>query len=472
MSRDPQVTRWQHFRASLSRQARGRGKDSVAIVILAIAGITMMLWIFTQQKAALPSWAPFVGEEFAELTADFNNAHAVTPGQGQAVIIAGITVGKISSVDLEDGRAVVGLSVKPEYLDVIHEDATLLLRPKTSLNDMTLEIDPGANGPTVEDGHNFPLSQTNPSIKFESFIAALDADTRQYIQLLVAGGAEGIGGRGKQLSNVFRRFQPFSHAIADLNRAVAERRRELARVIHNFGLLTTELGRRDRELERFVTSSKDVLGNFANQHDSIEELLVELPSTLATLESAMRSSDRFATVAAPALTGLIPQSEALGPAFKANQRLFEQTTVPIRDQIRPFTRQIRPTLNSAAEAAKPFERATRNFGEALGNFTLFLNRLAFKPKGSRESYLFYLPWVNHNLNANFNLTDAGGPILRGPIIVSCNASRLAYQVAPRKPYIQTILQGARIPTPRELPTIAPDPEGLKKGLFGCGPDSP
>ena len=33
--RDPGVTRWQHFRATLARQARGRSKDTLAIVLLA-----------------------------------------------------------------------------------------------------------------------------------------------------------------------------------------------------------------------------------------------------------------------------------------------------------------------------------------------------------------------------------------------------------------------------------------------------
>ena len=100
----------------------------------------MTLWIFTQQKASLPSWAPFVGEDFVHLTADFSDAQAVTPGQGQAVVIAGIQVGKINSVDLEDGHAVVGMDIEPKYLELIHPDATLLLRPKTNLNDMTVEI--------------------------------------------------------------------------------------------------------------------------------------------------------------------------------------------------------------------------------------------------------------------------------------------------------------------------------------------
>jgi phospholipid/cholesterol/gamma-HCH transport system substrate-binding protein len=449
--RDPNVSRWTHFRASLSRQARGRGKDTIAIAVLTVIAIVMTLWIFTQQKASLPSWAPFVGEDFVHLSADFSNAQAVTPGQGQAVVIAGIQVGKISSVDLEDGHAVVGMDVEPKYVDLIHTDATLLLRPKTNLNDMTIEIDPGVAKQTVEAGHRFPLSSTEPSIQFEAFLAALDADTRQYIQLLVAGGAQGIGGRGRQLSGAFRRLQPFAHYIADLNQAIAQRRVALARVIHSFGELTTELGRRDAELERFVSASKGALGNFANQQQAIQESLVEFPSTLTALRSALASSNRFSVAARPALLGLIPQAQASVPAFKANERLFRQTTVPIRDQIRPFTRQVRPVLTHLNEGAPDLDKSVTGFGNTLGAFNSLLNTLAFKPKGSRESFLFYLPWLNHNINTTFNLVDAGGPITRGIAMLSCNGSYLGYGLIPLKPYLRTVVQGLRIPTPEEIP---------------------
>lgn len=467
--REQGVGRWQHFRATLGRQARGRGKDTIAIAVLAVIAIVMTLWIFTQQKASLPSWAPIVGEDFVHLTAEFSDAQAVTPGQGQAVVIAGIQVGRISSVELDEGRAVVGMDVQPEYLDLIHPNATLLLRPKTNLNDMTVEIDPGRGGETVSDGHRFPLAQTEPAIQFEAFLSALDADTQQYLQLLVAGGAEAIGGRGRQLSRVFRRFQPFAHRIADLNRAVAQRRRALARVIHNFGLLTTELGRRDSEIERFVRGSKDALGDFANQQASIQEALVEFPPTLSALNSALASSDRFSTVARPALTQLIPQAQALGPALEANARLFRQTRAPIRDQIRPFTRQVRPVLNHLNQGSAELETSIRGFGDSLGAFNRFLNRLAYQPPGATESYLFYLPWLNHNLNANFNLTDAGGPILRGLLFLTCNGSRLGYGLIPRKPYLRTAAEGSRIPRPDELPPIPSDPQAPQ--IQGCGPEA-
>jgi phospholipid/cholesterol/gamma-HCH transport system substrate-binding protein len=456
--RTEKTTRWRRFRATVARQARGRGKDTIAIAVLAIAAITMTLWIFIQQKAALPSWAPFVGEDFVHLTADFDNAQAVTPGQGQAVVIAGVQVGKISSVDLEDGHAVVGMDVEPQYLKLIHPDATLLLRPKTNLNDMTVEVSPGKGRGHVEAGYNFPLSQTEPSIPFEAFLATLDADTRQYLQLLVAGGAQGIGGRGRQLSGAFRRLEPFSRYVANLNRAVAQRRVALARVIHDFGLLTAELGRRDTEVERFVTASRASLGNFANQQQSIRESLAELPSSLSALRAALASSNRLSQVARPALLGLIPQAQALGPALKASERLFKQTTTPIRDQVRPFTRQVRPVLVHAKQGSPDLDTTVTEFGSSLGALNSFLNELAYKPKGSRQSFLFYLPWLNHDINASFNLADAGGPIARGLVMISCNGSYIANGIIPLKPYLQTTVQGARIPTPEEIP-LAGSPSG-------------
>ena len=473
MSTEPRTSRWRHFRASLGRQARGRRKDTIAIALLTIAGIVMTLWIFTQQKASLPSWAPLVGEDFAHLTGEFSAAQAVTPGQGQGVDIAGIQVGKVTSVDLEEGRAVVGMDVEPEYLDLIHPDATLLLRPKTNLNDMVVEIDPGAGKGHIEDGHNFPLASTEPNVNLDAFFAILDADTRQYIQLLVAGGAEGIGGRGRQLSGAFRRFQPFVHYIADLNRAVAQRRRALAQAIHYFSLLTTELGRRDAQIERFVRGSRAGLGNFANEQQKVQEALIELPATLAAAQAGFASSDRFSKIARPALLELIPQAQALGPAFDATRRLFEETTEPIRDQIRPFTRQIRPFLNLTKQSATPFERSLRGFGKSLGAFNGFLNTLAYKPKGSRESFLFYLPWVNHNINATYNLDDPAGSIARGLVMISCNGAFLAEGVGNIKPFLKTILQGANVPRADQLPVIPPDPKAFREsgeGASRCGPE--
>jgi phospholipid/cholesterol/gamma-HCH transport system substrate-binding protein len=460
----PKVNRWVHFRAWLSRQSRGHRKDTIAIIVLAIAGIVMMLGIFTQQKASLPSWLPLVGEEFEPITAEFSTAQAVTPGQGQSVDIAGVQIGKVTSVDLEDGHAVVGMDIVPKYMQLIHPNASFLLRPKTGLNDMIVEVEPGSGRKSIESGAHFTLAQTEPNTNLDAFLATLDGDTRQYLQLLVAGGAQGIGGRGKQLSNALRRFQPFVHYTAKLNKVVAERHVALANVIHNFGALTTELGRHDSEIKRFVTSSDAALGNFANQQQSIQESLREFPAALRAANAGFASSKHFSDVAYPALTGLIPQAQASVPAFKATERMFSQTTAPIRDQIRPFTRQVRPLLTHANEASGPFNKTVRGFGNSLAAFNTFFNELAYKPKGSKQSVLFYLPWLNHDFNASFNLQDAGGPILRGLTQISCTGASLGYGFAESefllgKTFLKTILQLTNVPRAEEIP-VPSNPSGI------------
>ncbi|HSS32268.1 MAG TPA: MlaD family protein [Solirubrobacterales bacterium] len=464
------TSRVRHFRAWLSRQARGHRKDTIAIVVLAVAGIVMMLGIFTQQKASLPSWLPFVGEEFEHISAEFATAQAVTPGQGQSVDIAGVQIGKVSSVELEDGHAVVGMDIEPKYMELIHPNATFLLRPKTGLNDMVVEVEPGTGKKAIEDGAEFTLAQTEPNTNLDAFLGSLDTDTRQYLQLLVAGGAQGIGGRGKQFGNALRRFEPFVHYVAKLNKAVAVRHVALARVIHDFGLLTTELGRHDSELRRFVSSSDDALGNFANQQASIQEALREFPATLTAAKAGFASSNRFSEAAFPALTKSIPQAQALTPAFKATEKMFQQTTAPIRDQIRPFTREVRPVLTHANEASGPFNKTVRNFGNALGGLNKFFNVLAFKPKGSGQSFLFYLPWANHDFNAAFNLQDASGPLLRGLVGITCTGSKLAYGltegtpgILAEKPLLQSILQIGGVPREEEIPV----PIGPKSKTGHC-----
>ena len=79
------------------------------------------------------------------------------------------------------------MKVTPKYAR-IYRNATLLLRPKTQLQDMTVEVNPGtpASG-HLRSGATIPLSQTAPNVNFDEFLAGLDAETRAYLQELLAG---------------------------------------------------------------------------------------------------------------------------------------------------------------------------------------------------------------------------------------------------------------------------------------------
>ena len=126
-------------------------------------------------------------------------------------MIAGINVGKVGAAELQDGVAKVRLDIEPKYKDLLHQDAEFLTRPKTGLNDMVIEIDPGTTGPPPEEGSTLPLSQGMSNVQLEQFFNTLDRDTQDYLVLLLNGAGFGLDGKGREL-------MPGSEAVRSVHR--------------------------------------------------------------------------------------------------------------------------------------------------------------------------------------------------------------------------------------------------------------
>jgi phospholipid/cholesterol/gamma-HCH transport system substrate-binding protein len=433
------------------RAIREHLRDFIAIVTLLVLGLAATVAILSQQQAVYPSWLPFLGDERFELKAEFTSAQAITPGQGQTVNVAGVEVGDVTEVELEQGTAVVTLSIEEEYADLIHEDTSMLLRPRTGLQDITLEVDAGSpDAPTVEEDSTIPVSQTQPNVQPDQILATLDGDTQAYLRLLLEGGAQGFGGHGKQFSAGLRRLEPFARDVARINRLLAQRRQNIRRSIHNFRLVAEELGRNDTQLAEWVDSSNAALSAFANQEAAIRETLREFPSTLRETQRALRSSNRFSLASAPALRELTPAARTLGPALEETRPFFRRTAGPIKSQIRPFTRRVRTPFEHLEQAAGPLDDASKDLRGGIEGLNKVFDALAFNPDGAQEGNLFWLAWLNHNLNALGFVQDANGPIPRGLVMVTCATAGLAQSVADANPTYQTQLDLNRVPRTEEI----------------------
>ncbi len=73
----------------------------MVVIAAAVGG-----YILAHENLKLPGWVPVLGRNYYTLKAEFQTAQAVTPGQGQAVTIAGAKIGEIASVDLHQGIAI------------------------------------------------------------------------------------------------------------------------------------------------------------------------------------------------------------------------------------------------------------------------------------------------------------------------------------------------------------------------------
>jgi phospholipid/cholesterol/gamma-HCH transport system substrate-binding protein len=397
--------------------------DFIALILLFTVAIGTAGYILSNERLRFP----LVEEKPFRLKVELSDAQAVTAGQGQTVRVAGVRVGDIGKVELEDGAAVVELELDPEYEGLIREDATALLRTKTGLKDMFLEVDPGEGKALPEDGR-IPVANTAPDIDPDEFLAALDVDTRDYLKLLVTGAGKGLDGHGTDLRAVFKRFEPLHRDVARVTRAIARRRTNLKRLVNRYGLLVEELGGKDHELTRLVQQANRVFAAFASEDQNVSAFVHKLPGTLGETKTALAKVDKLGDELGPTLESLRPAFRKLDEANAAIIPLAEQGTPIVRDEIRPFARIAQPYTRDFGTAAGRLAKAGPDLSGAFHGANRFFNIGAYNPGGREEltgvpavdrnreeGYLFWLAWIAQNTVSTFNVHDATGPIRRASL---------------------------------------------------------
>jgi phospholipid/cholesterol/gamma-HCH transport system substrate-binding protein len=424
-------------RTAISKHSR----DFIALVLLFIAGLAVGGYILSNQRFYLPKWVPIVGSDYVKYTADFATAQSVTPGQGQTVNIAGVKVGEITKVDLKNGQAVITMSIKRKYTP-IYKDATALLRPKTGLNDMLVELTPGSrNAGELPRSEPIPINRTLPNVNADEILASLDGDTRDYLRLLVAGAGEGLKGNSENLSATFKRFSPTGRDILKITKKLAERRQNIRRSIHNFSLLSQALGSKDNQISRLVDSSNAVFRAFADQDQRLRETLSLLPGTLQATNVGLAKANRLGKVLGPTLGALRPGARALGPSLVQTRPFLRKTTPVIRDQLRPFARDALPTVKLLRPAVRSIADATPKLTTAFKVINVLFNELAYNPPGAAdEGYLFYTAWANHAGATIFATQDAHGPIRHGIVQISCTSLAALQRLGQVNPQLGTLVE--------------------------------
>jgi phospholipid/cholesterol/gamma-HCH transport system substrate-binding protein len=341
----------------------------------------------------------------------------------------------------------------------------MLLRPKTGLKDMIVELDPGTKAAgALNEGDTIPIQNTAPDVNLDEVLSSLDADTRTYLQILVNSGGEAFGNKGypADLRKTFKRFEPTNRDLAKITGLLSQRRANLSRVVHNYSLITSELGKRDVQLAQFVGSANANFKALANQDANIRASLRELPPTLTTARTALQKADAFAKELGPTLQALRPTARALGPALAATRPFLRITTPIIRDQIRPFARDTQPTTRALRIAADNLKPLTPKLTSTFRFVNALFNELAFNPKGAEEGYLFWTAWANHDANTIFGTQDAHGPIRRGLVIISCDSLSLLNQVVAANPPLNTLFTLLHAPALAQV-CPSPVPGSPKKG---------
>jgi phospholipid/cholesterol/gamma-HCH transport system substrate-binding protein len=390
----------------VKRAIRTHLRDFVAILVLLVLSVVVAGYILNHERLQFP----FIQASPYTLNAEFSTGQALTPGQGQEVTISGVQIGQVGNVTLKNGVADVALQIQPQYQHLIHTDATALTRPRTGLQDMFIEIDPGSkSAPVAKPGYTIPVSNTNPEVNVDEILSSLDGDTRSYLDLLVNGAGQGLAGKGgDELAQVLERFEPTHRDLARVNGAIAVRGRDLQQLVNSLQRLNTSLSTQQHQIVSLVDASNTVFGDFASQDGNISRAIADLPGTLQQTTQTLAKVQSFATLLGPTARNLLPAAKSLPAANAALSALAKPSAPIVQHQIRPFVVAARPLVRNLRPAAINLAKATPNLTKTFTVINHLANMLGYNPGNTEHGYLWWLAWLDHNVRTLFSVQDANG----------------------------------------------------------------
>jgi phospholipid/cholesterol/gamma-HCH transport system substrate-binding protein len=443
--------------------------DFAAIAALILAAIAVTGYILKHQPAFQ------FGQSYYTVKADFATAAAVTAGQGQAVTIAGVQVGQVGGVSLQNGHAVVTMNIYKRYAP-IYRDATVLLRPRTPLKDMYLALDPGTKAAgAVPAGATLPLANTQPDVDVSEILSSLDTDTRDYLLLLLAGGAQLFHDHGStaeppspravsDLQGVLKRFAPLNRNTKTFASLLAGRQANIRRAIHNLNLVAGSVGGVESQLASLIRASDANFSAIAANDSQLEQTLSLFPGTLRQTTQTLGKVQGFATASTTTLTELQPFARNLGPALRAARPLFKDTTPVIANQLRPFSVAVQPLAKTLAPASAKLKQTVPALSSSIGVLNVLFNTLAHQPGGGQQGYLFWGSWLAHIADSLVDAQDANGAVLQGIFMGTCDQLNFyENQLAPNTASLGTILNLLNPPPVAQLPGVT----SIVSGIYTC-----
>jgi len=229
------------------------------------------------------------------------------------VTVAGVRSGAVRDVRYDATRrvAVVRITLDAGVRERLFADAAASMTPRSALNDLVLDIDPGDPSAGPLHGTTVHAARRSAPTGYDRVLGVFDDDTRAYAQLLVGTLREATRNRPGPLREALRELPGVTDDLTALATRVNRRRATLRRLVGEVDRIVTATGRRGAQLTRAIGSARRTLAVTAERRTELRAGIERLPRVLAHAETAFGELDRLGATATPALRALRPAARAL-----------------------------------------------------------------------------------------------------------------------------------------------------------------
>ncbi|MDP1818477.1 MAG: MlaD family protein [Acidimicrobiales bacterium] len=285
------------------------------LAVLATAGLACLGFLAVQIGQLGGAAGPL--SDTYSVAGEFTDATGLVPGD--AVNLAGVRVGKVSSVKVQRGVAVVSMSIDERH--PLPAGSTFEVRWRNLLGQRVVEVLPpvgaSTDGPALVDGTHLGTDRTQAAADLsmllnntEPLVGKLDTATLNRVMATLAAALEG-------------REDTIGQAIgdgSDLVATLAPRAAAIQRSVTNLSQLVQGIAEHDEEVERFLISFASTAEVLAGQADGLGATLTSADQLVAVLDSVLEASeadlDAILASSTQVLDELAVNKEALGEGLR------------------------------------------------------------------------------------------------------------------------------------------------------------
>ncbi len=316
--------------------------------------------------------------------------------------VAGVPVGKVRGIEVEEGAAQVTLQFDKDAVIPLHEGVTVHLRAKSLVEETYLEIVDG-EGAEIPDGGSLPADSVAEPVQLHDLLNSLGPRTRDALGRTLRALGAGTRGSEKDIAGIVEGLGAMGAEGHDVIDAIAAQSEDLDDMTRALGAVMASLHQRQGEVVRLVESAQDLTSVTTQNQEALAETMRRLPGVLNTVRVATDDVTELSGTLAPIASDL----RAAAPALSRALRQLPATTrdlsglVPSLTAVldrAPATLTRTPALAEDISAAVPAARV------ALADLNPMLGYLA---PYHRDLTAFFTNWTAIMANS-----DANGHYLR------------------------------------------------------------
>ncbi|MDY6995707.1 MAG: MlaD family protein [Actinomycetota bacterium] len=235
------------------------GVGAIAVVVVLIGAMLMY---------------QLAGIGYRHYTAQFLQAAALQVGN--PIVVAGIPVGEVTSMELAGDHVEAGLKVRDDV--VLGEDSRAVIKITTILGSRYLSLEPDGAG-SLPDG-NFDLRHTEVPYDLQEALADV---TRTYEQVSTDDFAESLAILGRQMETLPPVVPQALENTRILSTIIAERRDQLGELLETTELVSTTLRRQQSTIGSLVNQGNALLSEFVARRASFHAMMNALTNLVETL---------------------------------------------------------------------------------------------------------------------------------------------------------------------------------------------